>query len=340
MSRSAGPLKAAVTLGDPCGIGPEVVLKVLARTPLLRSRCFLVGDPGLVAASLERFGLRMKIRAVSSPEAAMKEGEGLAVVRLPACPCPRSLKPGTESVQAGRAAYEWLKAAAVWAAQGRAGAIVTGPVSKAGIAASVPNFRGQTELIARCAGVREPVMMLAGPRLRAVPVTRHMPVSRVSRALSRRLVTLAIVTTARGLERWFGIRGPRVAVCGLNPHAGEGGLIGTEEGRVISPAIARAARAGIRVTGPLPADAVFTAALDGLYDAVVAMYHDQALIALKTLERDSAVNVTLGLPFLRTSPAHGTAFDIAGRGVAKTGSMETAIRMAVRAAARRRLHGA
>jgi 4-hydroxythreonine-4-phosphate dehydrogenase len=282
----------------------------------------------------------MRIRAVSSPEAAMKAGAGLPMVCLPRCASGAGFKQGVETAEAGRAAYEWLKAAAGWAAQGRAGAIVTGPVSKATIAWSVPDFRGQTELLAGCAGVRDPVMMLAGPRLRVVPLTRHIPISGVPRALSRKLVYSAIITTARGLRKWFGITRPRIAVCGLNPHAGEGGLIGTEESRVIAPAIAVAARAGVRVSGPLAADTIFTAALEGKYDAVIAMYHDQALIALKTLERDSAVNVTLGLPFLRTSPAHGTAFDIAGRGMAKTGSMETAIRLAVRAAARRRLRGA
>jgi 4-hydroxythreonine-4-phosphate dehydrogenase len=198
-------------------------------------------------------------------------------------------------------------------------------VSKEAVAATLPGFRGQTEFIARAAGVREPVMLLAGPTLRTVPVTRHLPLRRVVPALSVGLIARAIRVTAEGLRRWFGVPRPRIAVCGVNPHAGEGGLLGSEDGRIVAPAVRRARRGGLRVTGPLPADVVFAAMRRGSYDAVVAMYHDQANIPIKTVEGARAVNATLGLPFLRTSPAHGTAFDIAGRGIADPTSMLAAV---------------
>jgi 4-hydroxythreonine-4-phosphate dehydrogenase len=219
---------------------------------------------------------------------------------------------------------------------GRLGAVVTGPVCKEAVALARPGFRGQTEFLASLAGCREPVMMLAGPTLRVVPVTRHLPLRRVPGALSTGLILRAIRITASGLTRWFGVRRPRLAVCGLNPHAGEGGLLGHEDSRMIAPAVRAARRAGIRATGPLPADTVFAPARAGAYDAVVTMYHDQANIPIKMVEGPQAVNMTLGMPFLRTSPAHGTAFDIAWSGRARPDSMRAAIAMAVRAMGRHR----
>jgi 4-hydroxythreonine-4-phosphate dehydrogenase len=243
---------------------------------------------------------------------------------------------GRVTREAGVLAARWLEDAARAVLRGEAAALVTGPVNKEAIALSVPGFRGQTEFIAALAGVREPVMMLAGPTLRVVCVTRHIPLSRVPRALSTGLIMRTILTVARDLVRWFGIVRPSIGVCGLNPHAGEGGLVGREDARVVAPAVRLALRRGVRVAGPLPADAAFAAGHRERYDAVVAMYHDQAMIPIKAVEMDRAVNATLGLPFLRTSPAHGTAFDIAGRGVARSDSMLAAIRMAVQSAGGRK----
>ncbi|MEK7475396.1 MAG: 4-hydroxythreonine-4-phosphate dehydrogenase PdxA [Candidatus Coatesbacteria bacterium] len=283
----------AVSLGDPAGIGPEVLRSAFRRDPALARRCILFGDPS---------------------------------VRVPL---------GRVSRLAGALAAAWLEDAARAVLRGEAGALVTGPVNKESISLTVPGFRGQTEFIARVAGVREPVMMLAGPTLRVVPVTRHMALVNVRRALSTGLILRTILTVAGGLRRWFGVRRPVIGVCGLNPHAGDGGILGTEDRTIVAPAVRQARRRGIRAVGPLPADAAFALGHRDRYDAVVAMYHDQAMIPIKAVEMDRAVNATLGLPFLRTSPAHGTAFDIAGRGIARPDSMIEALRMAVRAAGER-----
>ncbi len=310
MKAAGGPRRVVVSLGDPLGIGPEVIAKVLARSPSLARRCLVVGDPGVLARAVRRFAPAARRRAFRTFDAA-----GMTSGLPPAAP-PEA---------------RWLEAATRLVLAGEGGALVTGPVTKARIARGLPGFRGQTEFIARVAGVREPVMMLAGPTLRAVCVTRHIPLRRVPGALTVPLIAGAVVAVARGLPRWFGIRAPRIAVCGLNPHAGEGGLLGEEDRRIVLPAVRAARRRGARATDPLPADAAFALAAAGRYDAVVAMYHDQANIPVKTVERDRAVNVTLGLPFLRTSPAHGTAYDIAGRGVANPESMRAAFELAAAA---------
>ncbi len=239
---------------------------------------------------------------------------------------------GRVSRAAGAAALDWLREGVRAVLTGRAAALVTGPVSKEAIARILPGFTGQTEFVAAAAGVREPVMLLGGPELKVVIVTRHMALARVPRALSAGLVARAIRITAGGLTRWFGIARPRLAICGLNPHAGEGGLLGREDSRIVAPAVRAVRRSGIRAVGPLPGDAVFAPANRRRYDAVVAMYHDQGLAPLKAVEGGRAVNATLGLPFLRVSPAHGTAFDIAGRGRADPTSMIAALETAVRAA--------
>jgi 4-hydroxythreonine-4-phosphate dehydrogenase len=327
--------RVAVTLGDACGIGPEVAIKTLAKYPRLRSRCFLVGDPDVACREIIRNRLSKKVRLTlaGSPGEIGHENFLWMVDRGYAGLAGQAY--GKESALAGRAAFFWLVEAARWAINGVAGALVTAPVSKHAVSRTVRGFTGQTEVVARLSGVREPVMMLGGKILRVVPATRHVALSAVPRLLNTGMLARSIITTSRGLAKWLGVHKPRIAVCGLNPHAGEGGLLGREEIAVIIPAVRRSVRAGVRASGPHPADTVFAQALKGRYDAVVAMYHDQALIPIKTVEADDAVNATLGLPFLRTSPAHGTAFDIAGRGVARIGSMKAAIEMAIEGALRR-----
>ncbi len=322
--------RVAVTLGDICGIGPEVILKTLIRHSRLRSRCLLIGDPSIVRRELRRAGLSPDrlLREVHDPEEARGKPGAIWILAM-SHPGLLALPRGRVSALAGQQAAAWISAGTTLTLQGRLTALVTGPVNKAAVAQAVPGFRGHTEYIARLAGTPFPVMMLVGPALRVVPVTRHLPLTKVPRALSASLIARSIVETARGLKRWFRIARPRIVVCGLNPHAGENGLLGSEERSMIAPAVKRAVRQRIRVTGPFPADTVFAAALNGGCDAVVAMYHDQAQIPIKTLEPGRAVNVTLGLPFLRTSPAHGTAFDIAGRGVADPTSMRAAIELAL-----------
>ncbi len=282
----------AVAAGDPAGVGPELIARVLRRRPDLRHRCRVFGGP------------------------------------VP------GIRPGRWSGRSGALALEWLDTATRAVLNGECAALMTGPVSKEACALTDRGFRGQTEFVAALAGVKEPVMMLAGPKLRVVCVTRHLPVRRIVEELDTGLIRRAITTTARGLTRWWGIRNPRIAVTGLNPHAGEGGLLGTEDARIVTPAIRATRIRGARITGPHPADTVFAAMLAGRYDAVVAMYHDQANIPVKTVDGWHAVNATLGLPFLRTSPAHGTAFDLAGTGRADPASVEAALEQALRAANR------
>jgi 4-hydroxythreonine-4-phosphate dehydrogenase len=325
----------AVTLGDPVGIGPEVAVKTLLASLRLRSACLLVGDPGVVRREVRRAGRSPDLVAlVGRPEEPCRPG----LMRVLAVPCRglTNLPYGRLNTVAGRMAAAWLETGARLALEGRVRALVTGPVNKAAIARTHRGFRGQTEFIAALAGISDPVMMLAGPTLKVVPVTRHIPLADVPRVLTADLVLGCIIGTARGLARWFGILRPRLAVCGLNPHAGERGLTGREDAVIVAPAVRRAVRAHVNASGPLPADTVFLAARRGRYDAVVAMYHDQAMIPIKTVEAEKAVNATLGLPFLRTSPAHGTAFDIAGKGRADCASMRAAIEMAVGAGPGRR----
>jgi len=310
-------LPVGIALGDPCGVGPEVTVKALAAFPRLAAASLVIGDPEIILRALRRARVAQNFPVLAIPDA-----------RLAA------LAPGRVSRLAGAMSARWLAEAGRLALARRIGAVVTAPVCKEAVALSRPGFRGQTEFLAALCRVAEPVMMLAGPTLRVVPVTRHLALRRVPGALSIGLILRALRITAHGLTRWFGIPRPRLAVCGLNPHAGEGGLMGHEDQRIVAPAVRRARRLGIRATGPLPADTVFAPARAGAYDAVVTMYHDQANIPIKMVEGARAVNMTLGLPFLRTSPAHGTAFDIAWSNRANAGSMTAAIASAMAAAGR------
>lgn len=308
-------LPVGIALGDPCGVGPEVTVKALAASPRLAAASLVIGDPEIILRALRRARVAQTFRVLAVPDARLA-----------------GLTPGRVSRLAGAMSARWLSEAGRLALARRIGAVVTAPVCKEAVALSRPDFRGQTEFLAGLCGVAEPVMMLAGPTLRVVPVTRHVALRRVPGLLSAGLILRALRITAHGLTRWFAIPRPRIAVCGLNPHAGEGGLMGHEDARVIAPAVRRARRLGIRTTGPLPADTVFAPARAGAYDAVVTMYHDQANIPIKMVEGAQAVNMTLGLPFLRTSPAHGTAFDIAWTNRAKADSMLAAIASAAAAA--------
>ncbi|MEE3099942.1 MAG: 4-hydroxythreonine-4-phosphate dehydrogenase PdxA, partial [Pseudomonadota bacterium] len=214
------------------------------------------------------------------------------------------------------------------------------PITKTALYAGAGSAHpGHTEFLAAVAGVARPVMMLAGPRLRVVPVTIHIPLADVPRALTAELIEETVRVAARDLSRDFGLTRPRIALAGLNPHAGEGGAMGREEIEVIAPAVARLRDAGLEVAGPLPADTMFHAAARARYDLAVCMYHDQALIPIKALDFDRGVNVTLGLPFIRTSPDHGTAYDIAGRGLAEPTSLVEALRLAASMAASRASSG-
>ena len=319
----------AVSMGDPAGIGPEVIAKAWAAGGL--PPFVLIGDADAVRAVWD--GPVAEVATVAA--GAVIFAEALPVLRATAA---GRVTPGQPDAMGARAAFDALEAATRLVRDGAASALVTGPVSKARLYEVGFTWPGQTEFVAERCGVAatDAVMMLAGPGLRVVPMTVHVSLADVSRRLTHELIVAKARVTARGLRQDFGVAAPRLAVAGLNPHAGEGGAIGREEIEVIAPAIAALRAEGIDATGPWAADTLFHARARAGYDAVLCPYHDQALIPLKTLHFDEGVNITLGLPIVRTSPDHGTAFDIAGKGVAEAGATIAAIRMAGEAAARRR----
>jgi 4-hydroxythreonine-4-phosphate dehydrogenase len=321
-------------MGDPAGIGPEVALQAIrSRVAAALIEPVLVGDLGVWCDTARRLGLPVRFAAgghgVRGSVAVVVTSELAARHRTPGRP-----RRGAGQAACGAAAHAAIVEAVRLVQAGRAAGLVTAPISKAHLAAAGVGFPGHTELLARlCGGV--PVrMMMVGGALRVVLVTIHMALADVPRRLTCDGVLQTITLTARGLRRWFGIAAPRIAVAGLNPHAGEDGLFGDEEARVIAPAVRAARRRGLRVTGPLAADGLFGQAAQGRYDALVCMYHDQGLAPFKLAHFADGVNFTLGLPFVRTSPDHGTAFDIAGTGQADARSMAAALRVAAEAARR------
>lgn len=321
----------AIAMGDPAGIGPEIVAKSWAVRALRSLPQFaLVGDPAAV------------MRVWSGPVEAihdLREAAGVFDRALPVLAVGDAgpITPGVPEIGGARAALQALERSIDLVRSGAARALVTGPVSKAQLYGIGFNHPGQTEFVADRCGIapEEAVMMLAGPGLRVVPMTVHVPLAQVPSLLSVDLILAKARTTALGLTRDFGIASPRLAIAGLNPHAGEGGAIGREEIDILEPAIAQLRAEGIDATGPFPADTLFHARARTGYDAVLCCYHDQALVPIKTLHFDEGVNMTLGLPIVRTSPDHGTAFGIAGRDQAHPGAMIAAIALAGQAADRR-----
>ena len=329
------PAPLAISIGDPAGIGPEIVAAAwAARVAEGLPPFFAIGDRRAVAAVWDG-----PIVALGAPgEAAGAFAHGLPLVQVDD---PGDIVPGEPNYAGARCALDSLEIAVGLARNGFAGGIVSGPVSKAQLYAIGFNYPGQTEFVAERCGIsaNNAVMMLAGPSLRTVPVTVHTPIADVPRMLSIDLIVGKARITARALTRDFGIECPRLAFAGLNPHAGESGTLGREEVEIIRPAIEALKAEYVNVHGPLAADSMFHSAARSQYDAAICMYHDQALIPLKTLHFEDGVNVTLGLPIIRTSPDHGTAFGIAGKGLANPRAMIEAIRMAGACAARRLASG-
>jgi 4-hydroxythreonine-4-phosphate dehydrogenase len=314
----------AVSLGDPAGIGPEVIAKCWDNRSAFALPLFVaIGDPRSLAAVWDG-----PIEVVDDPRQADAAFDyGLPLIQINA---PESDMPGHPSVAGAHTSLDSLEIAVGLARSGSAAAVVTGPVAKEQLYAIGFSHPGQTEFVAERCGVSpgNVVMMLAGPTLRTVPVTTHLPLAEVAAHLSSALIESRGRAALRGLQRNFGIAEPRLAVSALNPHAGEGGQLGREETEMIEPAIATLAAEGWRVTGPHPADTMFHARARANYDAALCMYHDQALIPIKALHFEEAVNVTLGLPIVRTAPDLGTAFDFAGQDRADPRPMAAAIRMA------------
>ena len=286
-----------LTMGDPAGVGPEVALRAIADRAVRRAvEPLLVGDPGVFRETARRLRMRLAAPVVEVSELRARER-----------------RPGKPTAEGATAAYRAIVEGVRLVRQKTASAIVTAPVSKAAIRDLGIEFSGHTELIARLAGNAEVRMMMAGPRLRVVLVTTHIPYAAVPEALTAPRIVRTAEIAAGALQRDFGVKRPRLALAGLNPHAGERGMLGDDEIRLLEPAAAKVRRKGLRLEGPLPADTVFHRAVEGEFDAVLALYHDQGLGPFKVLHFRDGVNVTIGLPFPRTSPDHGTAYDRAGK---------------------------
>jgi 4-hydroxythreonine-4-phosphate dehydrogenase len=323
----------ALTQGDPAGIGPELALKAwFQRETASVGPFILLGDPAFLAGLARRLGLAVAIEATTPDLAAAIFPRALPVLPLSH---PVSAEPGRPDPVTAAGTIEAIERAVALARTGEVAAVVTNPIAKHVLYEAGFRHPGHTEFLAALAAdpgsvAPHPVMMLWSETLAVVPVTVHIPLREVADALTTDLVVETGRIVARDLRARFGIAHPRLAVTGLNPHAGEHGALGREDDAVIAPAVRALREEGVDATGPWPADTLFHARARARYDAVLAMYHDQALVPIKTLAFDEAVNVTLGLPFVRTSPDHGTAFDIAGQGVARPDSLIAALRLAHR----------
>ena len=326
MPGHSDPPLIGVSMGDPAGIGPEIVLKA-AQTLESGLRLVVLGDLSVLAETARRLELPLRPVSWSVPQPYPLDLEVVPVIPLSRLPAQHRM-PGRPTPAGGEASYRYVETGVGLACDTTIRALVTAPISKAMWRAAGRDYPGHTELLASLTHSPDVRMMLVGSRLRVVLVTTHIPFTQVAAALSSRRIVTTLVLTARHLARFHGLSRPRLAVAGLNPHAGEGGAFGDEEDRLISPAVRRAAEQGLSVVGPLPADSVFVRAVNGEFDAVICQYHDQGLIPLKLLSWTDGVNVTIGLPIIRTSPDHGTAFDIAGRGTADPRSLQAAIRLA------------
>ncbi len=332
MTASTTSSPVAVTMGEPAGIGGEITLKAwLSRDQL---PIFLaVDDPGRLRNLAQHLAIDVPIVEIASPE----DAESCFHSALPVLPLAleRTVVHGLPDGINENAVIESIDRALDLATSGAASAIVTNPIHKTALGEAGFAYPGHTGYLGEKAGVDRPVMLLCSPQLKAVPVTVHQPLAEAISSLSTDDICHAAQLTAATLQRDFNIQSPRLAIAGLNPHAGESGMLGNEERDVIAPAVQLLTREGTSVVGPCPADTMFHSAARQTYDAAICMYHDQALIPLKTLGIDDGVNVTLGLPFVRTSPDHGTALDIAGTGTARADSLIAAIRLAAEIAAQR-----
>ncbi len=325
-----------ITMGDPTGVGPEIILKAWLEGKLSAGQrpLLVAGDGAVLQRAAAIYGAEVTVEALDNGGSEVLASHRLrlgerslllkALSELPA----EALVYGAPDLACGQAMIRYIEWACDRCLSGEAAGMVTAPVNKQALRAAGCAAPGHTELLAARCGVERVVMMLAGSRLRVCLVTTHLPLSAVPTALSREAILATVQISAAALRRFFGLDSPRLAVLALNPHAGEGGQFGDEEQRLIAPAIEAARQQGIEVSGPHSADALFHFAVQGAYDAVICMYHDQGLIPLKLLHFDDGVNVTLGLPIVRTSVDHGTAYDLAGTGRASEKSLLAAVRLA------------
>ena len=317
-------LPIAITMGDPCGIGPEIIAK-LYLDPVELPSTLVLGDFGRMEHAIQLLDLPVKVRAIDTPEDFRLAPATINLISL--SNLPKDLPFGQLDAHAGRAAYDYIRAGIELALQKRIRAIVTAPINKEAMRLADIHYPGHTEILADFSGTKDFAMMLMNDDLRVILVTIHISLREAIEQLTveRELTTIRLAHRAM---TQLGIARPRIAVAGLNPHAGEHGLFGSEDEEIIRPAIQRAQAEGIEASGPWPGDTVFMHAREGRFDIVVAQYHDQGLIPVKYLGVDAGVNITVGLPFVRTSVDHGTAFDIAGTGKASPASLRVAVQQA------------
>jgi 4-hydroxythreonine-4-phosphate dehydrogenase len=335
LTDKAGPRPLALTLGEPAGIGPDISLLAWSRRDELKLPPFyLLGDGAFLQQRANALGLKVRLAEVSPKDAITAFATALPVV---ATGKPATAKPGQPDASSADAALASIRRAVADVQSGQASAVVTNPIAKSVLYQAGFRHPGHTEFLAELAATNgkapQPVMMLWSPLLAVVPVTIHLSLREAINQLTTELIVDTTRIVAAGLNKSFGLARPRLAISGLNPHAGEDGSLGTEDKTIVAPAIEILRAQGLDVRGPLPADTMFHEAARKNYDCAICMYHDQALIPIKTLAFDDGVNVTLGLPFVRTSPDHGTAFDIAGTGRANPASLVAALRLADRMAA-------
>ena len=334
-SSRARPL-LALTMGDPAGIGPEIIIKALAQPVIWRvCRPIVVGSLPILRRTAE--DLKISINPISmsghdDPNESKRYQRGALPVFDPFAPPLKRFRQGEPSVISGAAAAQCIETAVKWARTGWVRGLVTAPINKKAIQLAGYSFPGHTEMLGKLAGSQEVGMMILGGPLKILFATTHLAIRDLSRAITKERVTCAIRLAHQGLRKYFGFRHPRIGVAGLNPHAGEAGLFGQEETKVIAPAVRQARAARINCSGPHPADTLFGKAMRGEFDGIIAMYHDQGLVALKTVAFGHCVNLTVGLPFIRTSVDHGTAYDIVGKGKADPSSLIEAITLAARLA--------
>lgn len=315
-------------MGDPTGIGPEIIVKALSKRPLFKvCRPVIFGDPGVLWKTIRSLGADATVEIFKEASEA-----GYSAGKIPLLPLSHltasSLRFGKPNRACGQAMVRYIEEAARWVRNGRLDAMTTCPISKQAIRDAGYSFSGHTELLAHLAKTSLAAMMFVGSKWKVVLVTTHLPLHEVAQWITKERVFSIIRLTGEGLKKYFGIPRPRVAVLGLNPHAGEEGLLGKEERKDIIPAIEKARSQRMRVEGPFPADSFFNLSDASSFDGVVAMYHDQGLIPMKMFDFQRSVNFTLGLPFIRTSVGHGTAYDIAGKGLADPNNLVNAIVLA------------
>jgi 4-hydroxythreonine-4-phosphate dehydrogenase len=320
----------ALTMGEPAGIGGEIALAAWLKGGL--PPFFLIDDANRLEQLAARLGWTVPIRAIAEPEEAVGISDALAVLHRP---LPAPVVPGKPDTANSLAVIAAIELAVKLVRDGRAGAVVTNPIHKESLYQAGFKFPGHTEFLAELGGIGRVVMLIASPALNVVPVTIHQSLKEAIAGLTSEDIVATGRIVDEGFRRDFGIARPRLAVAGVNPHAGEGGALGREDLDIIAPAVAALRREGIAAVGPLAADTMFHAEARATYDVALGMYHDQALIPVKTLDFHGGVNVTLGLPFIRTSPDHGTAFGLAGTGTARPDSLISALTLAAQMAARR-----